>query len=107
MPVYLDADGVPLAACRAAGARGIVLQALGIGNPTPGVLEEVRASVAVGMVVLVTSRCPGGTSPRSTAREEGLTSPPPAHSSRGHCRLRRRACFLLRLSAASKSHDAR
>lgn len=60
VPSYLDADGVQIAACRAAGARGIVLQGTGAGNPTPGVLEEVRACVAAGIVVLVTSRCPEG-----------------------------------------------
>ena len=60
VPVYLDSDGVQLAACRAAGARGIVLQALGTGNPTPGVLREVRRCVADGLVVLVSTRCPAG-----------------------------------------------
>ncbi|GAA1619527.1 asparaginase [Kribbella sancticallisti] len=57
---YVDADGVQLAACRAAGARGVVLEALGAGNPTPGLLDEVRATTAAGLPVLVTSRCTGG-----------------------------------------------
>jgi L-asparaginase len=60
VPVYLGADGVHVAASRAAGARGIVLEALGAGNPTPGVLHEVRTCVAAGIPVLVTSRCRRG-----------------------------------------------
>lgn len=60
VPVYLDADGVQIAACRAAGARGLVLQALGTGNPTPGVLREVRACLDQDIAVLVASRCPAG-----------------------------------------------
>lgn len=60
VPAYVGADGVHLAASRAAGARGIVLEALGAGNPTPGVLREVRACVAAGVPVLVTSRCRRG-----------------------------------------------
>lgn len=60
VPVYLDADGVQVAACRRAGARGIVLAALGTGNPTPGVLREVRRCVDDGIVVVVASRCAEG-----------------------------------------------
>lgn len=37
-----------------------MLEALGAGNPTPGVLTEVTRCVADGMPVLVTSRCPTG-----------------------------------------------
>jgi L-asparaginase len=57
---YLGADGVQLTACRAAGARGIILEALGAGNPTPGLLAAVRSSTAAGLPVLITSRCSGG-----------------------------------------------
>jgi L-asparaginase len=60
VPVYLACDGVQVAACRAAGASGLVLQALGAGNPTPGVIAEVRRCVEAGLVVLVCSRCPHG-----------------------------------------------
>ncbi|TCM38660.1 asparaginase [Kribbella sp. VKM Ac-2568] len=60
VPSYVGADGVQLAACRAAGARGVVLEALGAGNPTPGLLEEVVATTAAGIPVLVTSRCASG-----------------------------------------------
>ena len=60
VPSYVGADGVQLAACRAAGARGVVLEALGAGNPTPGLLEEVVATRAAGLAVVVTSRCASG-----------------------------------------------
>ncbi|MFF5264374.1 asparaginase [Actinomadura viridis] len=60
VPVHLDADGVQIAACRAAGARGLVLQALGTGNPTPGVFREIAACLDAGIAVLVTSRCAEG-----------------------------------------------
>ncbi|WP_432936597.1 asparaginase [Kribbella sp. CA-253562] len=57
---YVGADGIQLAACREAGARGIVLEALGAGNPTPGLLAEVRHCITAGLPVLVTSRCAAG-----------------------------------------------
>ncbi|WP_169947479.1 asparaginase [Microbispora sp. H11081] len=60
VPAYLGADGVHVAASRAAGARGLVLQGLGAGNPTPGLLSEIRVCVAAGVPVLVTSRCHTG-----------------------------------------------
>lgn len=60
VPVHMDADGVQIAACRDAGARGLVLQALGTGNPTPGVLHEIRDCLRDGIAVLVTSRCAQG-----------------------------------------------
>lgn len=60
IPAYVGADGVQLAACRAAGARALVLEALGAGNPTPGLLAEVRATTKAGLPVLVTSRCSSG-----------------------------------------------
>jgi L-asparaginase len=57
---YVDAGGDQLAACRSAGAEGIVLEALGAGNPTPAVLDEVRSCIDAGLPVLVTSRCASG-----------------------------------------------
>ncbi|MCS0503272.1 asparaginase [Ancylobacter mangrovi] len=47
-------------AARDAGARGIVVEAFGRGNVTPGALEGIRACVADGLPVLITSRCPQG-----------------------------------------------
>ncbi|MEU8362792.1 asparaginase [Nonomuraea sp. NPDC048882] len=60
VPAYAGADGVHVAASRAAGARGLVLEALGAGNPTPGLLRELRVCLAAGVPVLVTSRCRQG-----------------------------------------------
>ncbi|MET7336385.1 asparaginase [Nonomuraea sp. NPDC005650] len=60
VPAYVGADGVHVAALRAAGARGLVVEALGAGNPTPGLLREIRTCVAAGIPVLVTSRCRQG-----------------------------------------------
>lgn len=62
VPCYVGADGTQLAACREAGARGVVLEALGAGNPTPGILAEVErtTATATGIPVLVTSRCHHG-----------------------------------------------
>ncbi|TCO17311.1 L-asparaginase [Kribbella steppae] len=57
---YVGAGGNQLAACRAGGAQGIVLEALGAGNPTPAVLAEVRTCIDAGLPVLVTSRCAAG-----------------------------------------------
>ncbi|MEJ1109582.1 MULTISPECIES: asparaginase [unclassified Kribbella] len=58
--LHLDADDTQLVACVAAGAHGIVLAALGAGNPTPAVLRTVAACVRDGIPVLVTSRCGAG-----------------------------------------------
>ncbi|MGW5687104.1 asparaginase [Nonomuraea sp. NPDC003754] len=60
VPAYLGADGVHVAASRQAGARGIVLEAMGAGNATPGLLAEIRTCLAEGMLVLVSSRCRQG-----------------------------------------------
>jgi len=57
---YVGAGDAQLTACRAAGARGLILEALGSGNPTPAILTEVGRCIAAGIPVLVTSRCPAG-----------------------------------------------
>jgi L-asparaginase len=53
-------DGLFLEAARRAGARGIVLEAFGIGDVTPAVATEAARCVAEGIAVLVVSRCPSG-----------------------------------------------
>ncbi|TWD82681.1 L-asparaginase [Kribbella amoyensis] len=58
--LYLGADATQLKASSAAGARGIVLEALGAGNPTPQVLDAVTKLEADGIPVVVTSRCGSG-----------------------------------------------
>ncbi len=53
-------DGTVLATLLDRGSRGIVLQALGIGNVGPADTEQVRRAVEAGVPVLVTSRVAHG-----------------------------------------------
>ncbi|PZH17797.1 asparaginase [Streptomyces sp. NTH33] len=57
---YAGCDGALLDAAVAAGARGVVLQALGAGNACPAVVQTVKRLVARGVPVLVCSRAFSG-----------------------------------------------
>lgn len=54
------ADDLHVRASLAAGAHGVVVEALGSGNTTPTVVEAVRDAVAGGIPVVVSSRVPRG-----------------------------------------------
>lgn len=58
--IYPGCDALHINASIDAGARGIVLAALGSGNATPAVAEAVKECVRQGIAVVVSSRVPEG-----------------------------------------------
>ncbi|EGI76442.1 asparaginase [Hylemonella gracilis] len=60
IPMFAGARGDLLCAAVALGARGIVVQALGLGNVNVDLLAAVKEAIAQGVVVAVATRVPNG-----------------------------------------------
>jgi L-asparaginase len=58
--MYAGVDGALLRAAAAAGARGIVIQALGMGNTNAALYEAVKEAIDQGIVVVISTRVPNG-----------------------------------------------
>ena len=58
--MYAGADGELVRAAAAAGAKGIVIQALGWGNVNIPLFEAIKEVIAKGIVVVISTRVPNG-----------------------------------------------
>lgn len=60
VPMYAGADGTLLRAAVAAGAKGVVVQALGWGNVNVPLYNAIKEAVGRGVVVVISTRVPNG-----------------------------------------------
>jgi L-asparaginase len=71
---YVGVDAKFIRHAVATGARGIVVEALGVGNVPPAMLAGVQEAAAAGVAVVVASRCgDGATAPRYGYEGGGVT----------------------------------
>ncbi len=60
VPMYCGADGALVLAAVAAGAEGIVIQALGLGNVSIGMYDAIVSAISAGVHVVISTRVPDG-----------------------------------------------
>lgn len=60
VPMYGGADGMLIKAALAAGAKGIVIQALGWGNVNIPMYEAIKEAIKKGITVVISTRVPNG-----------------------------------------------
>jgi len=60
VPMYAGADGLQVRAALAQGAKGIVVQALGLGNVSRDMYAAIGQAIDAGVSVAIASRCPAG-----------------------------------------------
>ncbi len=60
VPMYCGADGALVLAAVAAGAEGIVIQALGLGNVSLGMYDAIVRAISAGVHVVISTRVPEG-----------------------------------------------
>lgn len=60
VPMYAGADGALVRAATRLGARGIVVQALGLGNVNVSMFEAIQEAITAGVSVVISTRVPNG-----------------------------------------------
>lgn len=60
IPMYAGADSTLLRAAIAAGAKGLVIEAAGWGNINIPLFEAIKGAIAVGTIVVISTRVPNG-----------------------------------------------